>query len=337
MNKKVVLRRRPVGLPEESDFSIVTAPLPKVLSPGEVLVKINWTSIDPAQRVWISGAKKSYFPSVPLNEVIRAYSVGIIVSSTVTLFKPGTYVSGLLGWQEYCVIDHRRVFKLPSEENPHIYLGVLGLTGLSAYVAVVQLARPLGKEVVVVSSAAGSVGSIACQIAKMKGCRVVGICGSDEKCSWLINELKIDSAINYKKGTLSKSISDACPNGIDIYIDNVGGDILDAVLLNIKKYARIVLCGSISGYNMKKSPSLMRYPLVISNSATMIGFIVNDYRHLFVQALKSLSKWISEGKLKYREHILHGLENAPNGLKMLFTGENKGKLIIRVKKEKVRL
>ena len=332
MNKKVILVRRPKGLPVDSDFLIVTEPIPTSLSQGEVLVRVEWTSIDPAQRIWIS-SYKGYFPSVPLGEVVRAYSIGVIVTSTVGSFKPGSYVSGLFGWQEYCKIDHRRVFKLPSQQDPHIYLGVLGLTGLSAYVAVVEIARPLGKEVMVISSAAGSVGSVACQLAKMRGCTVIGITGSDEKCEWLLKELRIDAAINYKSENFAQRLEEACPKGIDIFIDSVGGVVLDAVLLNIKKYARIVMCGAISTYCFKKKAPIHYYPLVISNSATMIGFIVNDYKDHFVIALKSLSKWIEEGKIKYREQILHGLENGPRGLAMLFTGENQGKLILDIEKQ----
>lgn len=329
MNKRVILVKRPVGIPVDSDFSIQSEPIPSTLSQGEVLVKVEWTSIDPAQRIWMSKAK-SYFPSIPLGEVVRAYSIGVVVSSSVNSFKPGTYVSGLLNWQEYCKIDHRRVYKLPSQDYPYIYLGVLGFTGLSAYIAVVEIARPVGKEIVVVSSAAGSVGSIACQIAKIKGCTVIGIAGSDSKCEWLVNDLKIDFAINYKKGNLSQEIANVCPDGVDIFIDNVGGLILDAVMINIKKYARIVMCGSISSYcYMKKSP-LRYYPLVIANSATMIGFIVNDYKKQFVIALKTLGKWLDEGKLKHKNHFLQGLENAPKGLAMLFTGQNQGKLIVQV-------
>lgn len=243
----------------------------------------------------------------------------------------------MFNWQEYCKIDYRRVYKLPSQKNPTIYLGVLGFTGMSAYIALIEIARPLGKEVVVVSSAAGSVGSVACQLAKMKGCKVIGIAGSDEKCEWLEKTLKIDAAINYKTGNLAQKLRTVCPNGVDIYIDNVGGEILDAVLLNIKKYSRIVMCGAISGYNLKKNPPIYYYPFVVSMSASMIGFIFDDYKHVFLVALKSLSKWVDEGKIIYREHILNGLENAPKALSMLFTGENKGKMIIKVFSTSVKL
>ena len=242
-------------------------------------------------------------------------------------------MTGLLNWQEYCRIDARKVFRLPSDENPQNYLGVFGYPGLTAYVTIIELARPKGKEVIVISSAAGCVGSVACQIAKMKGCTVIGIAGTDEKCEYLVKELGIDAAINYKKGHLSKQLADACPRGIDIYIDNVGGKILDAVLLNIKKYARIVMCGAISGYNLSKAPGICYYPRVISMSATMIGFIANDYKHHFAIALKSLSKWVNEGKIKSRIHVLPGLEHGPKGLAMLFTGENQGKLILDIEKQ----
>lgn len=337
MNKRVILARRPEGMPQESDFIIKSERLNLNLSSGEVLVKVQWSSIDPAQRIWISGKKKSYFPSVAIGQEIRAYGIGVIIKTTVKSLKLNTYVYGLLGWQEYCTIDHRRVFKLPKEHPPNIYLGVLGLTGLSAYVAVEILARPRSKEVVVVSSAAGSVGSIACQIAKMKGCTVVGISGTPEKCRWLIDELKIDAAICYKGANVSKEISKICPNGVDVYIDNVGGDICDAVLQNIKKNSRVILCGAISGYNQKKFQAITNYPIAISMSATFIGFMVNDFRHNFTEALKTLSRWLANGKLKYKEHILTSLDEAPKGLAMLLQGENKGKMLIRLNSPEVKL
>ena len=336
MNKKVLLVRRPIGIPIDSDFSVVTEPIPSSISAGEVLVKIQWASIDPAQRIWISKSK-GYFPSVSLGEVVRAYGIGVIISSTINALKIGTYVSGLFNWQEYCKVDYREVYKLPFDESPIMYIGVLGLTGITAYIAVIELARPIGNEVVVISSAAGSVGSVACQIAKMKGCKVIGITGTDEKCEYLIKQLGIDVAINYKKENLSGKIAEECPKGIDVYIDNVGGEILDAVLPNIKKYARIILCGAISGYNSSKSPGIYNYPIMISMSATMIGFIVNDYINHFVTAIKTLTKWVNKGKIKYRTHLLNGLENAPKGLAMLFTGENKGKLIIEVDNQKEKI
>lgn len=337
MNKRVILAKRPEGMPQASDFIIKSEPLSLDLASGEVLVKVEWSSIDPAQRIWISGKKKSYFPSVAIGQEIRAYGIGVVIKSTVKSLKLNTYVYGLLGWQHYCKIDHRRVFRLPKEHPPNIYLGVLGLTGLSAYVAVEVLARPRNKEVVVVSSAAGSVGSIACQIAKMKGCVVVGITGTPEKCRWLMDELKIDAAICYKGTNVSKQIRKLCPNGVDVYIDNVGGEICDAVLQNIKKNSRIILCGAISGYNLKHFRPITNYPIAISMSATFIGFMVNDFRHNFTVALKTLSRWLANGKLKYKEHILTSLEQAPEGLSMLLQGLNDGKMLIKLNSPEVKL
>lgn len=329
MNRKIILVRRPNGLPLEADFKLISEPLVTSLSIGEVLVKIEWTSVDPSQRVWIS-KPKTYFASISIGDVIPGYSIGIVVQSTVSSLKPGTNVLGLLGWQEYCCVDYKKLLKIPSVTRPSVYLGALGLPGISAYIAIADLAKPQGKEIVVVSSAAGTAGSIACQIAKIRGCVVVGIAGSDEKCDWLLNELKIDSAINYKKHNLARKIAEVCPDGIDIYIDNVGGEVLDAVLLNLKKYARIVMCGAISAYNYKKAPSVSNYPLIISMSATVIGFLVDDYKKHFLIALKSLGKWIKEDKIKYKEHMLYGLESAPLGLSMLLKGENNGKVIVKL-------
>lgn len=330
MNKKIILAKRPEGMPQLSDFEIRSEPLNDHLNAGEVLVKVEWSSIDPAQRVWISGRKKTHFPSVAIGHEIRAYGYGKVLKSTVSSLKANTYVYGLLGWQEFCKIDHRRVFKLPNEHPPNIYLGVLGLTGLSAYVAVALIARPNSKDVVVISSAAGSVGSVACQIAKMRGCYVVGITGSDHKREWLLNTLKIDGAINYKTQDLNKELAQLCPKGVDVYIDNVGGDVCDSVLNFINKYARVVLCGAISGYNLRKNPGIKNYPIVIAMSATMIGFMVNDFRSTFTLALKTLSKWLAEGKIIYKEHIISSLEQAPAGLIMLLKGENQGKLLINL-------
>jgi NADPH-dependent curcumin reductase CurA len=337
MNKKVILVKRPDGLPKLNDFEIKIEPISINLSSGEVLVKVLWSSIDPAQRVWISGRRKTHFPSVAIGHEIRAYGIGEVVKSTVGYLKPGTHVYGLLGWQEFCKIDHRRVFKLPNEHPANIYLGVLGLPGLSAYVAVVLLARPNSKDVVVVSSAAGSVGSVACQIAKMRGCFVVGITGSSKKCDWLLTTIKLDGVINYKTQNVQSTLSQICNKGVDVYIDNVGGSISDAVLANINKYSRVVLCGAISGYNLEKNPGIKNYPNVISLSGTMIGFMVNDFRSTFTLALKTLSKWLAEGKIVFKEHVLESLEQAPQGLIWLMEGKNQGKLLIKLNPSNARL
>ena len=198
---------------------------------------------------------------MPLNGVIKGIGVGYVITSKSPAFKKGNYVSGFLGWQEFATVHSSELSKLPSYENPQLYLGVLGMTGLAAFFAVTEIARPLKKEVMVVSTAAGAVGSVACQIGKMKGCRVVGICGSDEKCEWLLSQVKIDVCINYKKEkNLAQALRKVCPDGVDVYIDNVGGSILDAVLANIRKNARIVFCGSISSYSQKKALPVHNYP-----------------------------------------------------------------------------
>mmetsp|Transcript_11980 Transcript_11980/g.12061 ORF Transcript_11980/g.12061 Transcript_11980/m.12061 type:complete len:266 (-) Transcript_11980:30-827(-) len=255
---------------------------------------------------------------------------GIVVFSKSPAFKRGSFVTGFLHWQEYAKVKASDIIRLPSYVNPHLHLGVLGMTGLTAYVAVNEIAKPRKKETMVVSTAAGAVGSIACQLGKIRGCRVIGLSGSDAKNRWL-TEIGVDGVINYKTvPNLTQALKNLCPEGIDIYIDLVGGDILDAVLLNIKKYARIVMCGAISSYNLKRAPPIRYYPLIISQSASVEGFIVWEHRNKFDIAVKNLSKWIKENKIKHKEHIVDGIENAPRALRMVMTGENFGKMVVKV-------
>jgi len=327
MNRKVILVNRPEGLPKAGDFKIIQTELDTNLQKEEVLVQVDFASIDPSQRHWIS--KNS--SEVNLGDNIKAVGCGTVLSSHSSTFKPGDHVSGLLGWQEFAKVHSAELYKLPSYEQPHLYLSVLGLTGLTAYFAVLEIARPQKQDTMLVSNAAGAVGSIACQIGKMKGCRVVGIAGSEEKCRWMTDQVGIDACVNYKKAiNLARSIKSACPGGVDIYIDNVGGEMLDSVLLNINKYAKVILCGAISAYNLSLAPRIYYYPLIISMSASLIGFEVWDYRHRFGLATQSLNKWEQEGRLKHREQILKGLHKAPKALQMLLLGQNTGKLIIKI-------
>lgn len=260
MNKKIILHSRPQGEIQDSDFKIILEPLNAILKQGEVLVRVEWLSIDPGQSVWVSGGR-SYILPVPLNGVVKGLGVGYVITSKSPAFKKGNYVSGLLGWQEFSTISASELSKLPSYENPQLYIGVLGITGLTAYFAITEIAKPQKKDIMVVSTAAGAVGSVACQIGKMKGCKVIGICGSDEKCEWLMNVVKIDGVVNYKKEKkLSYALRKLCPEGIDIFIDHVGGKILDAVLANIRKNAKIVLCGAISSYGHRRAVPVHNYP-----------------------------------------------------------------------------
>jgi NADPH-dependent curcumin reductase CurA len=262
--------------------------------------------------------------------------VGYVISSRSPLFKKGNFVSGFLGWQEFATVNGSEISKLPSYENPQLYLGVLGLPGLTAYFAVTEVAKPSRKEVMVVSSAAGSVGSIACQIGKMKGCKVIGICGSDNKCKWLVEDLKVDAVVNYKaERHLAAAIRKTCPQGVDIFIDCVGGKVLDAVLANIRKNARLVMCGTTSAYELEEPSAIHNYPyflgrVAIAMSASFEGFVVWDYQNRFEMGIKQLNRWTQEKKIVFKEQVVDGLEFAPHALRMNLDGENNGKMIVKV-------
>jgi NADPH-dependent curcumin reductase CurA len=279
---------------------------------------------------------RSYMPPIKIGETVRALGVGIIVNSHSTGYKVGTYVSGLLGWQEYCKIHVSQVEKIPAAVKPSLYLGIFGMTGLTAYVSVRLLGKAQKKQVVVISTAAGAVGSVAVQVAKAQGCKVIGITGSDEKVQWL-KELGIYGVINYKTENVASALKTMCPEGVDMYLDNVGGEMLDAVLMNAKKGSRMILCGAIQSYGLKKAQPVYMYPLVISKSIKMKGFIINDYQDKYEEAIQYLSKLHKKGELTYKEDIVEGLENAYQALQKLATGGNQGKMLIRVLHEAPKL
>lgn len=240
-------------------------------------------------------------------------------------------MTGFLECQEFCKINGSELAKLPSYDSPQLYLSVLGISGLSAFFAIEEIAKPNRRETVLISTAAGSVGSIACQLAKLRGAKVIGLTGSDEKCEYLLSELKIDAAINYKTASnLSRAISDVSPEGIDIYMDNVGGEVLDAALLNIKKHGRIIACGAISGYNSSKPIAIYHSSMIIAKSLTIEGFKVWDYKNRFELATRQLSRLVQEKQLIYKDHILEGLQNVPLAMNMLMTGKNKGKMLVKL-------
>jgi NADPH-dependent curcumin reductase CurA len=268
-------------------------------------------------------------PPVRIGDTVRALGVGIIVNSHAAGFKVGTYVSGLLGWQEYCKVHVSKVEKMPKNVNPSLFLGIFGITGLTSYVAIKVLGKVAKKQVVVISTAAGAVGSVAVQIAKAEGCKVIGITGTASKVQWL-KDIGISEVINYKTDNVASSLKTLCPEGIDLYLDNVGGEMLDAVLLNAKKGARMILCGAIQSYGQKKAQPLYMYPLVISKSLKMKGFIVTDYQNKFEEGLKYLGSLYNQGNLKYKEDVVDGLENAYMALQKLAKGQNDGKMLIKV-------
>jgi len=332
-NKQVKLISRPIGLPKSTDWEISSVDIPTI-NDGQVLIKIIYLSIDPAMRGWMNEGK-SYIPPVGLGEVMRAGGVGVVIESKDDAFSVGDHVNGLLGVQEYAVMTANELNKVDATIAPlPLYLSTLGMPGMTGYFGLLNTGQPKEGETVVVSGAAGAVGSVVGQIAKIKGCHVVGIAGGADKCQYLIDELGFDSAIDYKSEDLSKALRTHCPKGIDVYFDNVGGETLDAVLAQIRFKARIVICGAISQYNNTtpiKGPS--NYLSLLVNRARMEGIVVFDNVAHYAEAAQEMGKWIVEGKLKSREHIEQGLENFPEVLLKLFRGENFGKLILKITDE----
>ncbi|MBC7911075.1 MAG: NADP-dependent oxidoreductase, partial [Pyrinomonadaceae bacterium] len=310
MNKKFVLASRPAGMPTPDNFKLVDAGEIPQPNDGEVLVRTLYLSVDPYMRGRMNEGK-SYVEPFVLNEVITGGAVGEVVESRSEAFAPGDIVTGYLGWQLYWVIKASELIKVDAKLAPvTTALGVLGMPGLTAYFGLLDIGQPKAGETVVVSGAAGAVGMAVCQIAKIKGCRVVGIAGSDEKNEYLIKELGVDATINYKTATdLRGALKDACPGGVDVYFDNVGGEISDAVMPLINGRARIIICGQISLYNLEKPDVGTRpQPYLLVNSALMQGFIITAYAARYGEGVKQLGQWLAEGKLKYAENIVEGFE-----------------------------
>ncbi|MGB7923164.1 MAG: NADP-dependent oxidoreductase [Pyrinomonadaceae bacterium] len=336
MNKKILLASRPAGMPSLDNFKMVDAEMPRP-EEGEVLIRTLYLSVDPYMRGRMSD-RKSYVAPFDLNEVITGGAVGEVVESRSDAFQPGDIVTAYLGWQLYSVAKGDQttmdsVRKVDAKIAPvTTALGILGMPGLTAYFGLLDIGQPAAGETVVVSGAAGAVGTVVCQIAKIKGCRVVGIAGSDEKNRYLTDELGVDAAINYKSSTdLKQALHDACPRGVDVYFDNVGGDISDDVMAIINHGARIVICGQISLYNLEKPDVGPRpQPYLLVNSALMKGFIITEYAARFAEGINQLRQWLAAGKLKYVENIVEGFENTPQALLGLFAGENLGKQLVKV-------
>lgn len=330
-NQQILLVKRPQGMPTEEDFRLVEGPIPQP-EDGEVLVRTLYLSVDPYMRGRMSD-RKSYVPPYPLHEVITGGVVGEVVQSKATDLKEGDIVLAHYGWQKYAAVKRSQVRKVNPDIAPiTTALGVLGMPGLTAYFGLLEIGQPQPGETVVVSGAAGAVGTVAAQIAKIKGCRVVGIAGSNEKIRYLLDELGLDAAINYKTTPhLKKALAEACPNGVDIYFDNVGGEISDAVMSLLNHGARIPLCGQISLYNLEKADMGPRIqPQLLITSALMKGFIVTDFADRFEEGTRQLALWVKTGQLKYTEHIVEGFENTVKAFLGLFTGENLGKQLVKV-------
>jgi len=314
------------------NFEWSESEIPDVVD-GSVLVRNLFLSFDPTQRGWMED-RPSYIPPVKLGEVMRATSIGQVVESKNPNFAPGDFVQGLFGWQDYhlaSVAGPLTLSKVPDGMAPERMLSVLGLTGITAYFGLLELGEPKPGETVLVSGAAGATGSVAAQIARIKGCRVVGIAGGPEKVAWLLDEAHLDAAIDYKSEDVRARITELCPDGIDVYFDNVGGDILEAALDAIAERARIVLCGGISGYNdVKPSPGPNNLMNLIMKRARMEGFIVIDYMRRSGEAIRQLAEWVDSGELVVIEDMQEGLENAPQTLQRLFTGANLGKQLLKI-------
>lgn len=331
MNQAILLNKRPVGLPQLSDFEFVSEEMPEIKA-GEMMLKTSYVSVDPYLRGRMNDAK-SYAAPFELHKAIRSGIIAEVVESEHAGFSPGDHVYGMLEWKEYQTSRGEGLYKVDAKLAPlSAYLGVLGMPGLTAFLGLSEIGKPKKGETVVVSGAAGAVGSVAGQIAKIMGCRVAGIAGTDEKCALLTSDFGFDASINYKTtGNMRKAISAACPDGVDVYFDNVGGSISDAVLVKINQFARIVVCGAISVYNETSLPqSLSVQPFLVRNSALMQGFIVNDYASKFPEAMQQLSHWLAEGKLKYAETIVEGFDQIPQAFIDLFDGKNKGKMVLKV-------
>jgi NADPH-dependent curcumin reductase len=331
MNKQLILAKRPVGMPDADTWKLENNPIP-TLQEGEILIQQHYISLDPAMRGWMNEAK-SYIPPVAIGEVMRAGTVGkVIQSKGNTRFQEGDFVTGWGGMQQYTVTDGKQYYKVDPALAPlPAYIGTLGMPGMTAYFGILEVGKIKEGETVVVSGAAGAVGSVVGQIAKIKGCTVIGIAGGADKCTYLVEELGFDGAIDYKTENLKVALREKCPKGIDVYFDNVGGDILDAALSQLRMHARVVICGAISQYNNTtpiKGPS--NYLSLLVNRATMQGMVVLDYAKDYGVAAHEMGAWMAAGKLKSREDIYEGIENFYETFTRLFTGDKKGKLVLKV-------
>lgn len=334
MNRSWRLAARPQGMIRESDFRWVEEPVPEHLAEGEMLVRTLYVSVDPTQRGWME--RDTYVPAVRIGDVMRSTAnVARVVRSNAEGFAPGDLVSAPIGWQDYAVLrptPNGPPFKLPPGTDPQTALSLLGLTGVTAYFGLLEIGKPKPGEIVLVSGAAGATGSVAAQIAKhVRDCRVVGIAGGSEKCRFLVEELRLDAAIDYKSEDVSARLRELCPNGIDVYFENVGGRVLEAALDNLAMHARVVLCGAISDYNDAANAHGPRnYLNLVFKRARMEGFLVLDFAARVPDAMRDLATWAAEGKIKNRVDVVEGLENAPRALRGLFTGENIGKRLVHV-------
>ncbi len=333
INRQYYLAARPAGLPTSTDVPARDVPL-SAPRPGEVILRNLYISLDPAIRGWM-GDDPNYIEPIAIGDAVRSSVIGRVVQSNSPDFAVGDVAMSLGGWEAYTTAPAAALNRLDESAGIPLscFLGVLGPTGLTAYFGLLEVGRPKAGETVLVSAAAGAVGSIVGQIAKMQGCRVVGIAGSDDKCAWLREELGFDAAINYRScGDYEAAIRAACPDGVDVYFDNVGGDILEAALACLNKFARVAVCGWISTYNIADAPGPSARSLwqLVANSVTIQGFVVLDYIDRFPEGINQLAQWLMAGQLKYREDVVDGLDNILPTFLRLFDGSNQGKLVVRI-------
>jgi len=330
VSRQIVLAARPVGMPKASDFKIEAVPVPEP-DAGQVLVRNLWMSVDPYMRGRMSD-RKSYAPSFEIGQPMEGRAIGQVVKSKHATLREGAIVSSMLGWREYFVSAGEGMNPVDPSLPLSAYLGVLGIPGFTGWYGLKHIGKPKAGETLVVSGAAGATGSIVVQLGKILGCRVVGTAGTDDKCAYLTRELGADAAINYKKtGDLFDALRQACPKGIDIYFENVGGPLLDMVLRQVNPFARIPLCGMISQYNLDPPEPGPRYLFsMIGNRVLMQGFIISDHLSLYPEFLAEVSGWLKSGRIKREETVVEGIENAPKAFLGLFSGDNVGKMVVRL-------
>jgi len=334
MNKQLILKKRPIGMPEADTWALESNEIP-TLKEGEILIQHHYISLDPAMRGWMND-KKSYIPPVAIDDVMRSGSIGrVIETNNHPRFKVGDCLTGWGGVQQYVATNGDNWYKVDESLAPMpMYIGTLGMPGMTAYFGILEVGKIKEGDVVLVSGAAGAVGSVVGQVAKIKGCTVIGIAGGKEKCDYLIDELGFDDAIDYKSENIYTALKEKCPKGIDVYFDNVGGEILNAALLKLRMRARVVICGAISQYNnTEKVQGPSNYMSLLVNRATMQGMVVMDYAKDYGTAAKNMGMWMQQGKLKSQSAIFEGIENFHDTFQRLFSGDKKGKLILKVIEE----
>ena len=327
-NRQWLLKQRPVGMVKEDDFELVSTPIPSI-EEGQLLIRNCTLAFEPAMRGWIDD-KPNYLPPVAIRAVMRGSSVGEVVESKRDGVSPGDLVTGMFGWQEYAIGD-ASARSIPTGVPPSLALSTLGMTGVTAYYGLLEIGQPTEGDTVVVSGAAGATGSVAGQIAKLKGCRVIGIAGGADKCAWLTDKAHFDAAIDYKNEDVDERLEALCPNGLNLFFDNVGGATLNSALGRLAHGARVVICGSISGYNTKEKPAgPANYYNIVQKRAKMEGFVILDYLPRAAEAVTDLAGWVADGHITWEADIQHGFENAPKTLLRLYQGANFGKQLLEI-------